>query len=189
MKAFKFVMLPAVLTLLLSGCSGTGSNHPLASGTPANPASVSSSPITTGEADTNTVSIQTMEAAQAVEENAGVHYDENARMALKETINLSFDLITAMSKNDSAYITSVSAPDVKVDADQKTITVDDYERPFLKNISLDNLEYRYYFPRDPQHIELAFAVVSHNGTPSYELVFDYVKGENGQWLYHGHLNR
>ncbi|WP_046215927.1 hypothetical protein [Paenibacillus wulumuqiensis] len=189
MKAFKFAILPVTLTLLLSGCSGTGTDQPLSGDTPASTAASISGNEGTGGGAANTVSIQTMEAAQAVEESSGVHYDENARMALKDTINLTFNLISAMNKNDAIYITSVAAPDVKVDPEQRSVTVDEYERPFLKGISLDNLQYRYYFPRDPQHIELAFTVVSHNETPSYELVFNYVKGENGHWLYHGHLTR
>lgn len=192
MKAFKFGMLPVALTLLVSGCSGAGTDHPLSSGAPVSTAAADAS--TSQQAgqdgtDANTVSIQTMEAAQAVEESSGVNYDENARMALKDTINLSFNLITAMNKNDAAYISSVAAPDVQVDPELRSVTVDEYERPFLKGVSLDNLQYHYYFPRDPQHIELAFTVVSHNETPSYELVFNYVKGDNGQWLYHGHLTR
>ncbi|WP_458119969.1 hypothetical protein [Paenibacillus sp. Z6-24] len=192
MKAFKFGILSVALTLLLSGCSGAGTDHSLSGGASGSTAAADAlASQKTGQSGmyANAVSIQTMEAAEAVEESSGVNYDENARMALKDTINLTFNLISAMNKNDATYITSVAAPDVKVDPEQRSVTVDEYERPFLKGISLDNLQYRYYFPRDPQHIELAFTVVSHNETPSYELVFNYVKGENGHWLYHGHLTR
>lgn len=179
-RSFASSLLSVTCIALLTACS-TGSIHQ-PSTTTVHSAGISS-------ASTGTiVQAQSSEAIPA-QETSELHYDEQARQALKDTLNMTFKLLYAMQKNDAAYISTIAAPDVQIDSERHSVTVDDYERPFLKGIGLDNLEYRYYFPQSQNQIELGFAYVPQGENPGYTIVFDYVRSTDGQWLYHGHITR
>ncbi|MEW4371635.1 hypothetical protein [Paenibacillus kandeliae] len=178
--SFVSSLLSVACVALLTACS-TGSIHQPSA------AAVNQAAISTASTGT-IVQAQSSEAIPA-QETSDLHYDEQARQALKDTLNITFKLLNAMQKNDVAYISTIAAPDVQINNERHSITVDDYERPFLKGIGLGNLEYRYYFPQSANQIELGFAYVPQGENPSYTIVFDYVRSTDGQWLYHGHITR
>lgn len=161
--------------IILAGCHGITDQEHLEKRAQPSPA-----------ASSTLVQMQSSDVIPA-EETAIVEYDEKARQALKETLNLTFQIINAMQENDYAYIKSVSAKDVQIDAEDHTVIVDHHQRAFLKDINLGNLEYRFYFPRNPNQIELGFTIINHNEISGYDIVFEYIRGSDGQWLYHGHL--
>lgn len=59
---------------------------------------------------------------------------------IRDTLNLSFKVLSAMSDKDFDYLQSVAAPDVKISKDSETLTTEIGEIPLLKPINLKELE-------------------------------------------------
>jgi hypothetical protein len=103
---------------------------------------------------------------------------------IRDTLNLSFKVLSAMSDKDFDYLQSVAAPDVKISKDSETLTTEIGEIPLLKPINLKELEYRGYVQESEDKFQIALARVSPDG--SSELYIDFIKSSNG-WKYNGHI--
>ncbi|WP_235287629.1 hypothetical protein [Paenibacillus tarimensis] len=112
--------------------------------------------------------------------------------ALRETLNLTFKLISAMASKDYEFIESISSPNVEVSREKNAISIksikdvnDDFaEVAFLNSIKLENLEFRGFDLTDETHARLFMAEIrtTKGSEGNSALYFDFVRSEDGRWL-------
>ncbi|MCG7384451.1 hypothetical protein [Paenibacillus sp. ACRRY] len=120
--------------------------------------------------------------------------DEETRINLRETLNMTFKLMAAMESEDTAYIESVSSPNVEIAASRNALVVQhgdsSYEANFIKSIPWDEFEFRGYDQKDSDHFMLFIARImttkGSEGTIEYE--FSFVRSPEGEWLFDGYIS-
>ncbi|MGP3788493.1 lipoprotein [Paenibacillus sp. 1A_MP2] len=128
---------------------------------------------------------------EQLENSKGATDETDLVNSLRETLNLTFKIISAMETKDYAYIESVSSSDVEVSHQNNSILLKNAESPsevaFLNEISLEELEFRGYNQKDKDHFMLALAkVITTKGSEgNIELNFDFVRADNDGWLFNG----
>ncbi|MFM9276908.1 hypothetical protein [Paenibacillus jiagnxiensis] len=164
MKSSRMLVITLLLTLFLGACNGVTEN-------------------TNSEL---TQQIQSLsEENERLKEQIGDNQNsKGGDTALRETLNHTFKIINAMEKDDYDFIASVSSPNITINQENKSITIDNREQNFLKGINFSNLEYRFYELKD-QRLILGIAIVGNE--QNIEIVFEYIKGDENQWLYNGHI--
>ncbi|MGD0032214.1 hypothetical protein SLT67_12690 [Paenibacillus illinoisensis] len=152
-------------------------------------------------AENNPLSEQNAEMTQTIkelrEENTRLQEsvnDKETRTNLRETLNMTFKLIAAMESEDTAYIKSVSSPNVKIAANRNAFVVQhgesSYEANFIKSILWDEFEFRGYDQKDSDHFMLFVArtitTKGSEGTIEYE--FSFIRSTEGEWLFDGYIS-
>lgn len=120
--------------------------------------------------------------------------DEETRTNLRETLNMTFKLMAAMESEDTAYIESVSSPNVEIAASRNALVVQhgdsSYEANFIKSIPWDEFEFRGYDQKDSDHFMLFIARImstkGSEGTIEYE--FSFIRSPEGEWLFDGYIS-
>lgn len=120
--------------------------------------------------------------------------DEETRTNLRETLNMTFKLIAAMESEDTAYIESVSSPNVEIAASRNALVVQhgdsSYEVNFIKSILWDEFEFRGYNQKDSENFMLFVArtitTKGSEGTIEYE--FSFIRSPEGEWLFDGYIS-
>lgn len=120
--------------------------------------------------------------------------DEETRTNLRETLNMTFKLMAAMESEDTAYIESVSSPNVEIAASRNAFVVQhedfSYESNFIKSILWDEFEFRGYDQKDSDHFMLFIArtipTKGSEGTIEYE--FSFIRSTEGEWLFDGYIS-
>ncbi|MFA9560498.1 hypothetical protein ACERII_24670 [Evansella sp. AB-rgal1] len=99
--------------------------------------------------------------------------------ALRTTMNVAFDLFTAINNKDFDYITSISSSNVQVNEEESIIYSNDnsYKIDHM-NYTLEILEYRYHHMEN-EKLTIGFAIYFSEG--HYTINFGFIK-YNGQWL-------
>ncbi|MFC4353866.1 hypothetical protein ACFO0S_02145 [Chryseomicrobium palamuruense] len=105
--------------------------------------------------------------------------DEIDHERLREPLNTSFRIISAMINKDYEYLASVIEPSVKLNRENNsfTFTFSDstYEQQLIENFDYNNFEYRgYRFEGDSVYIIL--------GVYNASFEFEFVEAENGTYL-------
>ncbi|WP_337034344.1 hypothetical protein [Paenibacillus illinoisensis] len=152
-------------------------------------------------AENNPLSEQNAELTQTIkelrEENTRLQEsvnDEETRTNLRETLNMTFKLIAAMESEDTAYIESVSSPNVEIATSRNALVVQygefSYEVNFIKSILWDEFEFRGYNQKDSDHFMLFIArtitTKGSEGTIEYE--FSFIRSPEGEWLFDGYIS-
>ncbi|MFJ5770100.1 hypothetical protein [Psychrobacillus sp. NPDC093180] len=106
--------------------------------------------------------------------------NEEEKEALRTTMNLAFQLLTAINNKDYEYITSISSSNIRVNVEESTIYSTDYsykmnDMPYL----LENLEYRHY-QMENDKLTIGFANYFSEGHSTINIGF--IK-QDGQWLF------
>lgn len=112
------------------------------------------------------------------------HGSSNFQADLRDTINLSFKVFSAMNERNANVLASFSSENVTISRDsiefeyggQQTTT------PYIKDIRLDNLEFRSMTLKTEDSLELAFAKVD-NGI-AVEIYVQFIK-VNQVWKFNG----
>ncbi|GGA15462.1 hypothetical protein [Psychrobacillus lasiicapitis] len=106
--------------------------------------------------------------------------NEEEKEALRTTLNLAFQLLTAITNKDYEYITSISSSNIRVNMEESTIYSTDYSyRMNDKHYLLENLEYRFYQMEDDK-LTIGFANYFPEGHSTINIGF--IK-QDGQWLF------
>lgn len=121
--------------------------------------------------------------------------EENREQALKESLNLTFKLLSAMGDKDYDFIESNSSTSVKVSREQNMIIVNNgenfYEVALQSKMELGDLEFRGYELKDAKHLKLMMAVMFNQDIKGSEghaaLYFDYIRSDDDRWLLDGFL--
>ena len=108
----------------------------------------------------------------------------NFQADLRDTINLSFKVFSAMNERNVNVLASFSSENVTISRDgiefeyggQQTTT------PYIKDVHLDNLEFRSMTLKTEDSLELAFAKVD-NGI-AVEIYVQFIK-VNQVWKFNG----
>ncbi|MFJ7828540.1 hypothetical protein [Psychrobacillus sp. NPDC096623] len=119
---------------------------------------------------------------QGNEGSSSTSLDEIDHERLRETLNLSFRIISAMINKDYEYLESVIDPSVNLNKENNSFTFSEstYEQPLIENFDYNNFEYRgYHFEEDKVRIILGVNNVS------YE--FELVEGKSGSYLLKSYL--
>jgi hypothetical protein len=99
--------------------------------------------------------------------------------ALRVTLNLAFQLFTAINKKDTDQITSISSANVQVNAEDSIIHFNNSSYDMNdQNYLLENLEYRFYELKEDK-MTIGFANYYLEGHST--IYIDFVK-QGGQWL-------
>ncbi|MMZ62819.1 hypothetical protein D1872_250410 [compost metagenome] len=114
---------------------------------------------------------------------------------LRETLNMTFRLITAMDDKDYDYIASVSSSNVEVSQDKNMLIVrnEQAEAPtevaLLSGLGLAELEFRGFEQTDESHAVLFMARVSttEGSEGNAALNFQFVRSGGGAWQFDGLL--
>lgn len=122
-------------------------------------------------------------------QDAGLVNEEELQGNIRETMNLAFKLISAMENEDYAYMESVASSHVDILKAQNSIRFEDgehkYETAFLKNVRPGDLEFRGYHQEEANRSVLMLARLYDEGYA--ELVFNYIRAEDGGWQWDGFL--
>ena len=106
--------------------------------------------------------------------------NDKEKEALRTTMNLAFQLFTAINNKDFNYITSISSSNVQVDVEKSMINSTNYSYKMNDmEYLLENLEYRFYELKDDTLI-IGFANYFFEGHST--IYFGFIK-QNGQWLF------
>ncbi|WP_145407234.1 bZIP transcription factor [Paenibacillus xylanexedens] len=117
---------------------------------------------------------------------------EEIRNNLRETLNMTFKLIAAMESGDTAYMKSISSPNVEISQDNKQFIIvkesHSYEVNFISGLAWDEFEFRGYDQTDSDHFMLFIAHYNYTegseGHAAYE--FSFVRSPEGEWLFDGY---
>ncbi|KGP77670.1 MULTISPECIES: membrane lipoprotein lipid attachment site-containing protein [Paenibacillus] len=177
----KKILFMLFLVVVLSACSN-GENS--ANSSTQEPGNTDASKIEELQNENNSLKEQ-------LENSKGSTDEADLINSLRETLNLTFKIISAMETKDYAYIESVSSSDVEVSQQNNSILLKNAESPsevaFLNEISLEELEFRGYNQKDKDHFMLALAkVITTKGSEgNIELNFDFVRSDTDGWLFNG----
>ena len=111
-----------------------------------------------------------------------VKVQEEEIEALRETLNLSFDIFTAMSKKDFKSLSTLSTTNIQTNKKESKILFTkqkDIYKISDVNYVLENLEYRYYHLKDGK-MTIVFAKYLDDGHMTIHLEF---VEKDGQWLF------
>ncbi|PAF31320.1 hypothetical protein [Paenibacillus sp. 7516] len=120
--------------------------------------------------------------------------DEESRTNLRETLNMTFKLMAAMESEDTAYIKSISSPNVKIAASRNALVVQhgdsSYEANFIKSILWDEFEFRGYDQKDSDHFMLFVAktMTTKGSEGMIEYEFSFIRSPEGEWLFDGYIS-
>lgn len=114
---------------------------------------------------------------------------EIEKEALRATMNLSLNILSAMNNKDYAYITSVSSTDVKVKEEEKMILFTHPNSSHEVSINdekylLEELEFRFYDFEDNEKMTIGFAEHFFEGHST--LYFEFIK-QDGEWLFYNFI--
>ncbi|MCK6076205.1 lipoprotein [Paenibacillus silvae] len=153
-----------------------------------------------GSSSSNDAKIQKLQnenkhLKKEIESNREKMNDEVQRDALRESLNLTFKLLSAMGDKDYDFIKSISSINVKISREQNILIVDNgkdfYEVAFQSKMDLEDLEFRGYDLKDEHHIKLMMARMFNQDIKGSEghsaLYFDFVRSEDGRWLLDGFM--
>lgn len=174
------------LVVLLSACTNTG---PSSEPTGSQPAE---------GADTAALEQLQQENAKLQEQlEQGEEADKAVAGALRETLNMTFRLITAMDDKDYDYITSVSSTNVEVSQEKNMLIVRNEQAPtdaptevaLLNGLELAELEFRGFEQTDESHAVLFMARVSttEGAEGNAALNFQFIRSGDGAWQFDGLL--
>lgn len=170
----KKYLLMSFLVFVLAGCTNDQNSNE------------SSNLSSGGSNDTKIEELQNENARLKEQLENGQEKTNNE--ALKETLNLTFKLISAMASKDYEFIESVSSPNVEVSREKNAISIKDvndgFEVAFLNNNNLENLEFRGFGLTDETHAQLFMAEIrtTKGSEGNSELNFEFVRSEDGRWL-------
>lgn len=120
--------------------------------------------------------------------------DEKTRTNLRETLNMTFKLMAAMESEDTAYIESVSSPNVEIAASRNALVVQhedfSYESNFIKSILWDEFKFRGYNQKDSDHFMLFIAqtITTKGSEGAIEYEFSFIRSPEGEWLFDGYIS-
>ena len=105
---------------------------------------------------------------------------DEEREALRSTMNLVFQLFTAINNKDFDKITSISSVNVHVNVEESRISFNNNSYDMNdKNYLLENLEYRFYQLKEDK-MTIGFANYFFEGHST--IYFEFIK-QDGQWLF------
>ncbi|MFC9706748.1 hypothetical protein ACFTRD_01150 [Paenibacillus sp. NPDC056933] len=182
---YKFAPLLLLVTFLMTGCSGSDTSVEALKSMELNQENMQ----TIKELREDNARLQ--EQIAQIQENV---HNEELRNNLRETLNMTFKLIAAMESGDTAYIESVSSPNVDISTNDNTMIIHNtghsYEVNFIKGIQWDEFEFRGYNQKDTDHFMLFIAqyitTKGLEGNIAYELSF--VRSPEGHWLFDGFIS-
>ncbi|MHA7583310.1 mediator of RNA polymerase II transcription subunit 4 [Paenibacillus vandeheii] len=182
---YKFAPLLLSVTFLMTGCSGSDKSVEALKSMELNQENMQ----TIKELREDNARLQ--EQIAQIQENV---HSEELRNNLRETLNMTFKLIAAMESEDTAYIESVSSPNVDISTSSDTLIIHNtghsYEVNFIKGIQWDEFEFRGYNQKDTDHFMLFIAqhitTKGSEGNIAYE--FSFVRSPEGNWLFDGYVS-
>lgn len=106
--------------------------------------------------------------------------NDEEREAFRTTMNLAFQLFTAINNRDFDTITSISSANVQISVEENMISFNNNSYDLNnKNYLLENLEYRFYQLKDDK-MTIGFANYFFEGHST--IYFEFIK-QDGQWLF------
>ncbi|MGF9697394.1 MULTISPECIES: hypothetical protein [Paenibacillus] len=120
--------------------------------------------------------------------------EEEARTNLRETLNMTFKLMAAMESEDTAYIESVSSPNVEITSSRNAFVVrhgdSSYEADFIKSMLWDEFEFRGYDQKDSDHFMLFIArtITTKGSEGKIEYEFSFIRSPEGEWFFDGYIS-
>ncbi|KYG25611.1 hypothetical protein [Alkalihalobacillus trypoxylicola] len=137
----------ASLVFLLVGCSDYGSV------------------VTDTEIQENDTSVTSNTEGELKEENKKLmkELEEKPNVTsdqLRETMNLSLQIIQAMLETDYDYLESVTASNVTINQDDNSFTFEEHDQAFLQNIEFNTTDYSYHHAEEDGSIVVGFLINS-----------------------------
>lgn len=179
-------LIMLILVVLLSACSNAGSSSEPTGSQPAEGADTAA--LEQLQQDNAMLQEQLEQSKEA---------DKAVDGALRETLNMTFRLITAMDDKDYDYIASVSSSNVEVSQDKNMLIIRNEQAPteaptevaLLSGLGLAELEFRGFEQTDENHAVLFMARVSttKGAEGNAALNFQFVRSGDGAWQFDGLL--